>query len=97
MIDAPANYTGMLQQSTSMSIMDRGYDFTGVVRWFADRADIVCLFFDPGTCSKQAMLEFCFAMTFFRILKFYLSIPRQTWNYRGNAFDSFTCIEWHGP
>jgi hypothetical protein len=49
MIDAPANYTGMLQPGSSMSIMDRGYDFTGVVRWFADRADIVCLFFDPGT------------------------------------------------
>jgi len=45
MIDAPANYSGMLGGDGRE--MDRGYDFTGVVRWFADRADIVCLFFDP--------------------------------------------------
>ncbi|EEC45828.1 predicted protein, partial [Phaeodactylum tricornutum CCAP 1055/1] len=45
MIDAPANYSGMLTKDAR--VMDRGYDFTGVVRWFADRADIVCLFFDP--------------------------------------------------
>lgn len=27
--------------------MDRGYDFQGVCKWFADRADVILLFFDP--------------------------------------------------
>ena len=26
---------------------DRGYDFEGVVRWYAERADVILLFFDP--------------------------------------------------
>jgi hypothetical protein len=51
MIDSPANYSGMLQReggsAEAVRDMDRGYDFTGVVRWYAERADIVCLFFDP--------------------------------------------------
>jgi hypothetical protein len=38
MIDSPGG---------SKDLMDRGYDFQGVIRWFAQRADIVCLFFDP--------------------------------------------------
>jgi len=38
MIDSPGGNQGF---------MDRGYDFPGVVRWFAQRADIVLVFFDP--------------------------------------------------
>lgn len=26
---------------------DRGYDFAGVTRWLAERADVILLFFDP--------------------------------------------------
>jgi hypothetical protein len=60
MIDAPTNYSsGLLINQNMMSnntgstnqptagTMDRGYDFTGVVKWYADRADVVLLFFDP--------------------------------------------------
>jgi hypothetical protein len=38
MIDSPGG---------NRDVMDRGYDFPGVVRWMAQRADIVCIFFDP--------------------------------------------------
>jgi hypothetical protein len=62
MIDAPASYAGMLinnsnyrasssgasiSANSGSSTMDRGYDFCGVVKWYADRADVVLLFFDP--------------------------------------------------
>lgn len=48
MIDSPVNQSGMSQSyTTSGQSMDRGYDFQGVVRWYAERADVVLLFFDP--------------------------------------------------
>ena len=44
MVDSP----GMIDSPhDSNSAQDRGYDFAGVVKWFAERADVVLLFFDP--------------------------------------------------
>uniref|UniRef100_A0A7S2UGA6 Dynamin N-terminal domain-containing protein n=1 Tax=Attheya septentrionalis TaxID=420275 RepID=A0A7S2UGA6_9STRA len=44
MIDSPVSSGGFSGQTNTT---DRGYDFQGVVRWFAERADVVLLFFDP--------------------------------------------------
>lgn len=41
LIDSP----GMIDEAKAES--GRGYDFPGVVRWFAERADLVLVFFDP--------------------------------------------------
>ncbi|MEM8820712.1 MAG: dynamin family protein [Pseudomonadota bacterium] len=41
LIDSP----GMIDEAKAES--GRGYDFPGVVRWFAERADLVLIFFDP--------------------------------------------------
>lgn len=43
MIDSPAGGS----YSSNANSMDRGYDFQNVVKWFAERADVVLLFFDP--------------------------------------------------
>ncbi|MEO1686635.1 MAG: dynamin family protein [Pseudomonadota bacterium] len=41
LIDSP----GMIDEAKAEN--GRGYDFPGVVRWFAERADLVLIFFDP--------------------------------------------------
>lgn len=41
MIDSPVPLLGKDRSR------DRGYEFTRVIRWFAERADVVLLFFDP--------------------------------------------------
>ncbi|MBI4564714.1 MAG: dynamin family protein [Planctomycetes bacterium] len=49
LIDSP----GMIDARGEGS--DRGYDFAGAVRWFAERADVVFVFFDaekPGTTGE---------------------------------------------
>ena len=43
LVDSP----GMIDSPQQSNIQDRGYDFQGVVKWMAERADIVLLFFDP--------------------------------------------------
>ncbi|RHY04050.1 hypothetical protein DYB25_007060 [Aphanomyces astaci] len=40
MIDSPASFHATTDQ-------DRGYDFPKVVQWYAERADVILLFFDP--------------------------------------------------
>lgn len=44
--DAAPAVAGTLRGSRQRH-MDRGYDFQGVCKWFADRADVILLFFDP--------------------------------------------------
>jgi predicted GTPase len=45
MIDSPVirNSNAIIKQSKS----DRGYEFEDVCRWYAERADVILLFFDP--------------------------------------------------
>jgi hypothetical protein len=49
LVDTP----GMIDSADATA--NRGYDFQGVVRWFAERADLIMLFFDPerpGTTAE---------------------------------------------
>ena len=48
LVDTP----GMIDSADASS--SRGYDFKGVVRWFAERADLIMLFFDPDRPGTTA-------------------------------------------
>lgn len=42
------------------AVMERGYDFEGVCRWYAERADVILLFFDPdkpGYCVNSIVVS----------------------------------------
>mmetsp|Transcript_8637 Transcript_8637/g.13600 ORF Transcript_8637/g.13600 Transcript_8637/m.13600 type:complete len:580 (+) Transcript_8637:2-1741(+) len=45
MIDSPTDSISYVGAGKGRS--DRGYDFEGATRWFAERADVILLFFDP--------------------------------------------------
>lgn len=51
MVDSPGMIDSPMSRSSTGtrrgSDTSRGYDFEGVVRWFAERADVILLFFDP--------------------------------------------------
>ena len=51
MIDSPhvrgSGHGSMISRNDHVPNMDRGYDFEGVCRWYAQRADVILLFFDP--------------------------------------------------
>lgn len=46
MIDSPM-VRDAVTGTSKYAVMDRGYDFEGVCRWYAQRADVILLFFDP--------------------------------------------------
>lgn len=47
LVDSPGMIDSPGGQGGASSKLDRGYHFENAVKWFADRADVVLLFFDP--------------------------------------------------
>jgi hypothetical protein len=48
MIDSPVSRNTVdTVIDNNNEILDRGYNFAGVCRWYAERADVILLFFDP--------------------------------------------------
>lgn len=58
MIDSPVSSThqhgagGGGRGELKNNAMDRGYNFEEVVKWYAERADVILLFFDPDKPGK---------------------------------------------
>jgi GTPase SAR1 family protein len=46
-VDSPGMIDSPAFRNQSDNSMDRGYDFDSVCRWYAERADVILLFFDP--------------------------------------------------
>lgn len=51
MIDSPITRQSIVD--SGVSSIDRGYEFEGAVRWFAERADVILMFFDPDKVWKN--------------------------------------------
>ncbi|KAH8068884.1 hypothetical protein JL720_12088 [Aureococcus anophagefferens] len=47
LVDSPGMIDSPGGRDDASSKLDRGYHFENAVKWFADRADVVLLFFDP--------------------------------------------------
>jgi septin family protein len=45
--DLEQHYRSSMGSRAHASSMDRGYNFEEVVKWYAERADVILLFFDP--------------------------------------------------
>lgn len=53
MIDSPLDGVDVSPDAAGKAL-DRGYDFIGAVGWFAERADVILLFFDPDKPGTTA-------------------------------------------
>ena len=62
LVDSPGMIDNPSLGLSKNSSHDRGYDFMGVTKWFADKADVILFFFDPdklGTTGEtlQALTQ----------------------------------------
>ena len=65
MIDSPTDSVSF-SAVTNRGGKDRGYDFQGVTRWLAERADLILLFFDP---DKPGTTEYLMGYTLYKFLE----------------------------
>jgi len=47
LVDSPGMIDSPTDHANKQVNYDRGYDFAGVCRWYAERADVILVFFDP--------------------------------------------------